>query len=418
VRTVEDHLAEVLAAVRPLPSETVPIAGALGRTLAAPVRATVPIPVFDNSAMDGFAIRRADAIGAAADAPIALRVVGEVAAGSGEDPSIGPGEAVRIMTGAPMPADADAVVPVEDTLEGFAGAGTVRIVREPRPGAHVRRAGEDAVTGAELVAAGREVAPLQASALAAASVATVAVARRPRVAILSTGSELRPPGSPLSRGQIPESNSLVLLGLVAGAGAETVLRDSVADDPAELVVMLRRAYELGVDAVIMTGGVSEGAYEPVKQALAGAGGRAQGVLGGPMTFAKVAMQPGKPQGFGVAASGALLFGFPGNPVSVAVSFECFARPALLAMQGRATLDRPRIVLPAAVDWRTPAGRRQYLPVAIDRDDPARWTVRPATAGGSGSHLAGGLALAEAYAVVPAEVEAVRAGEPVDVMLAS
>ena len=409
MRTVEEQLADVMASVRHLPSEDVPIERALGRTTATSVRATVPIPVFDNSAMDGYAVRIADLADASDANPIALRIVADVPAGAASDPAIGPGETARIMTGAPMPSDADGVVPVEDTVEGFTAAigASVRILEAARLGAHIRRAGADALVGDEVVAAGMLVTPLQTSALAAASVPTVAVARRPRVAIISTGSELRPPGSLLERGQIPESNSLVLLGLVADTGAEVVLRESVSDDPADLVAALARAFDADADAVIMSGGVSEGAYEPVKNSLAGV-----------MEFTKVAMQPGKPQGFGVSDAGALLFGFPGNPVSVAVSFECFARPALLAMQGRAEIERPRITLRAATDWRTPPGRRQYLPAAIDRSDPAAWTVRPATAGGSGSHLAGGLARAEAFAVVPAGVEAVRAGDPIDVMLLS
>jgi molybdopterin molybdotransferase len=415
VRTVEEQLADVLTAVRHLPSERIPIDEALGRTVTEPVLATVPIPVFDNSAMDGYAVRITDIASASDAGPVALRIVGDVPAGSAADPAIGPGETVRIMTGAPMPTDADGVVPVEDTVEGFSAAigATVRILEAPRAGAHIRRAAADAAIGDEVVAAGTLVTPLQASALAAASVASVVVARRPRVAIISTGSELRRPGTPLLRGQIPESNSLVLLGLVADTGAEIVLRESVSDDPADLVAAIARAFDRAADVVIMSGGVSEGAYEPVKQALSG-----RGAHGAAMTFDKVAMQPGKPQGFGVSDAGALLFGFPGNPVSVAVSFECFARPALLAMQGRADLARPRITLTAATAWRTPPGRRQYLPAAIDRSDPAAWTVRPATAGGSGSHLAGGLARAEAFAIVPAGVEAVLAGDPIDVMLLS
>ena len=407
MRTVEAQREQVLAAVRRLPIERVPIAAALGRTLAEPVVSTLDIPVFDNSAMDGFAVRGADVAGAAADVPVVLRVVGEVPAGSGEDPALGPGEAVRIMTGAPTPSSADAVVPVEDTSEGFGAevGGTVAVLRAPRPGAHIRRAGEDAVRGTELLPAGMRIGSLQRSAIAAAGVAEVTVARIPRVAVISTGSELMPPGEPLSRGQIPESNSFVLAGLVAEADGEVVLRESVTDDPAALAAALERAFELEADLVLMSGGVSEGAYEPVKQAL-----------GGTMAFEKVAMQPGKPQGFGVAASGALLLGFPGNPVSVAVSWEVFGRPAILAMQGRTDTERPRLRLPASADWSSSKPRRQYLPAVIDRSDPAHWTAGPATRRGSQSHLAGGLGRAEALIVVPAEVDAVVAGDPVEVWL--
>ncbi|HWL02905.1 MAG TPA: gephyrin-like molybdotransferase Glp [Microbacteriaceae bacterium] len=409
MRSVEEQQAIVLAAVRALPSERVALADALGRTLAAPMLAAVPIPVFTNSAMDGFAVRAQDVLSATAASPIVLAVVGEVPAGSPEDPPLAAGQAVRIMTGAPLPSDADTVVPVEDTVEGFAAevGGTVTVVVAPRPGGDVRLAGADAGIGDMVLPGGVAVGALQLSAIAAAGAGTLPVAVRPRVAVISTGSELVPPGAALERGQIPESNSFVLAARIAEAGGSVVLRTSVGDDPAELAAELRRAFDLGVHAVIMSGGVSAGAYEPVKQALGPSGA---------MAFEKVAMQPGKPQGFGVTSEGVLLFGLPGNPVSVAVSFEVFVRPALLAMQGRGTLERDRILLPAGVPWTPPRGRRQYLPARIDRSDPARWVVAPAHPGGSISNRAGGLALAEAFAIVPAEIEQVDAGDRVEVML--
>lgn len=417
LRTVEEHLDGILAAVLPLEVERAPVLGALpdllGRTLREPLRARVDIPVFDNSAMDGFAVRYADVAGAAADAPVELDVVADLPAGSPRDPSFGPGQAVRIMTGSAVPTDADAIVPFEDTAGGLADSlGRIRVLRAPsRPRAHIRPRGEDAVVGDELLPAGAELGPFQIAAAAAAGIPEVVVSRRPRVVVVSTGSELVRPGEPLERGQIPESNSTLLAGLVLRAGGHVARIASVADDGEDLRALLalvagRDAAE-PADVVIFSGGVSAGAYEVVKNELAGA-----------MTFSKVAMQPGKPQGFGAVDGGALLFGLPGNPVSAAVSFEVFVRPALLAMQGRADIRRPVLRLPAATAWRTPPGRRQYLPAAIDRRDPHAWTVRPATAGGSGSHLAGGLALAEAYAVVPAEVETVSEGDPVDVMLIS
>lgn len=415
MRTVEEQLEIVLATTRRLGTERIPAADALGRLLAAPVLAAVDIPLFDNSAMDGFAVRAEDLESAGEESPVALEVVGEVPAGSPLDPGLAPGQAVRIMTGSAVPSSADAIVPVEDTREGFAAeaGGRVTVVRAPRRAAHIRRAAEDLRAGDVVVPAGVRFGPFQAGAVSAAGVAEVVVARRPRVAVVSTGSELVPPAEvalgPLGRGRIPESNSLLLADLVAEAGGAVVLRETVPDDPAALTAVLRAAFLLDVDAVIMSGGVSEGAYEPVKQALGPSGA---------MDFGKVSMQPGKPQGFGATAEGVLLFGFPGNPVSVAVSFECFARPALLAMQGATELHRPRIVLAAGTGWRTPRGRRQYLPSAIDRSDPARWTIGPATRGGSGSHLAGGLARAEAYAIVDAEADEVREGDPVTVMLVS
>ncbi len=409
LRTVEEQLAIVLGHVRPLDGTRVPVAAALGRTLLEPLRAAVDIPVFDNSAMDGFAVRFEDVKDATDAAPARLTVVADLPAGSPLDPPIGPGEAVRIMTGSAVPTAADAIVPFESTAGGLADSlGEITVLAAPREvGAHIRRRGEDVTVGGELLPAGVELGALQLAAAAAAGVDDVVVARRPRVAVVSTGSELVPPGGPLERGQSPESNSQLLAGLAEGAGAEVVLRltvDDEGDGPARAVA---EASALGADAVVFSGGVSAGAYEVVKNTLAGA-----------MEFAKVAMQPGKPQGFGATEDGVLLFGLPGNPVSAAVSFEVFVRPALLAMQRRTVLDRPTLRLPAATGWRTPPERRQYIPVAIDRSDPARWTVRPATAGGSGSHLAGGLARAEAYAIVAAEVDAVEAGDTVDVMLVS
>jgi len=409
MRTVEEQRAIVLAAVRALPSERVTLVDAHGRTTAEPVTAQVPIPAFTNSAMDGFAVRREDVQGASTEAPVVLRVVADVPAGASSDPAIGPGDTARIMTGAPLPTDADAIVPVEDTLEGFAAqvGGTVSMTAPPRPGGDVRLVGADAPVGALVLPAGVEIGALQISAIAAAGTGTVAVAARPRVAVISTGSELMPPGTALERGQIAESNSFVLAAQITEASGEVVLRTSAGDDPGELAEVLRHAFELGIDAVIMSGGVSAGAYEPVKQTLGPSGA---------MDFVKVAMQPGKPQGFGVTPEGVLLFGLPGNPVSVAVSFEVFVRPALLAMQGRAQLLRDRIRLPAGAAWRPSDGRRQYLPARIDRTDPARWTVAPAHPGGSISNRAGGLALAEAFAIVPAEVDRVEVGDLVDVML--
>ena len=310
-----------------------------------------------------------------------------------------------------MPSAADAIVPFEETVGGLEDSlETVSVTRAPRAvGIHVRRRAEDARAGDELLPAGTLIGPLQAAAAAAAGVSHVVVAQTPRVVIVSTGSELAAAGTPLQRGQIPESNSELLMGLALEAGAGVVLRRSVPDDPRALREVIAHADDVGADVVVFSGGVSAGAYEVVKGTLG---------PGREMEFFKVAMQPGKPQGFGHMPGGALMFGLPGNPVSAAVSFEVFVRPALLALQGRIDIHRPVLRIPAAVAWRTPPGRRQYLPAALDRTDPARWTVRPATAGGSGSHLAGGLGRAEAYAIVPAEVDAVAAGDLVDVMLVS
>ncbi|MDR2998280.1 MAG: molybdopterin molybdotransferase MoeA [Microbacterium sp.] len=407
LRPIEEQLARVLAAVRPPALERVPLAEASGRVLAEPALARNAVPPFDNSAMDGFAVRFADVADAGPEHPVTLRVVADVPAGSALDPAIGQGETARIMTGAPVPTDADAIVPFEDTAGGLADslASAVVLAAPRRRGVHVRAAGEDVAAGSEVLPAGIRLGARQLSALASAGIAQVAVARWPRVAVVATGSELVPPGQPLTRGTIPESNSLLIAGLVAETGAEVVLRrtvDDSGDGPAEAVAL---AAELEADAVVFSGGVSAGAYEVVRQCL-----------GDAMEFTKVAMQPGKPQGFGTTAAGMLLFGLPGNPVSAAVSFEVFVRPALLRMQGVIESARPAWRLPAGESWRSAPGRRQYLPAVIDRSDPARPVVRSASGGCSGSHLVVGLGGAEAYVIVPEAVTAVEAGDLVDVVL--
>lgn len=409
LRTVEEHRDAALALAGPPRTEELASAAAAGRTLAEPACARVDIPVFDNSAMDGFAVRFADVRTATESAPVTLRIVADLPAGSALDPALAIGEAARIMTGSAVPSDADAIVPFEDTVHGLdASLESTIVVRAPRAvGAHVRRRGEDAHVGDEVLPAGTRLGAFQLGALAAAGIDRVRVSTPPRVAVISTGSELATPGTPLTRGMIPESNSLLLQELAIAAGAEVVLRTSVADDESALRDAVAAAGAVGAQVVVFSGGVSAGAYEVVKNTLG---------PGGEMDFVKVAMQPGKPQGIGRLADGTVLFGLPGNPVSAAVSFEMFVRPVLLRLQGRTEWARPVLRLSAAEAWRTPPGRRQYLPAVIDRTDPAAWRVRPATAGGSGSHLAGGLGRAEAYAVVPAEVEHVNAGDLVEVLL--
>ena len=405
---VAEHLARVLAATPRLSAERLPLAQAAGRRIAEDVHALVPVPPWDASAMDGYALRYADVAG---PGPVTLHVVADVPAGSVDDPRLSAGQAVRIMTGATVPTDADAVVQLEhtdrtDTLAALPP--TVTVLRPPTPAMHVRRAGEDRQVGDLVVPAGTLARATVLSALASTGHATVPVSRPPRVAVIATGSELLAPGEPLRRGHIPDSNSLLVAGLVAETGGEVVLADRVPDDPAALAAALQRAAALGPDAVILTGGVSAGAFDPVKQLFTGSSD---------VTFTKVAMQPGKPQAFGRLPGGALLLGLPGNPVSVWVSFQVFVRPALLTMQGA----EPSAVQPqpvrarAGVDWRTPTGRTQYLPARLEPGVEG-WTVTPAAAGGSGSHLVGSLAAADGYAIVPAGTDGVRAGDLVDVVL--
>jgi molybdopterin molybdotransferase len=297
-------------------------------------------------------------------------------------------------------------VPFEDTVDGLRDSlRSTAVLRAPRAlGAHVRRAGEDAHRGEVLVDAGERMGAVHVSGAYSAGATHALVARQPRVAVISTGDELVEPGLPQRRGQIPESNSRLLSALVGGAGGRVVLRTSATDDPEHLRRLVAEATgPLGADAIVLSGGVSAGAYEVVKRALADR-----------MTFRSVAMQPGRPQGVGSDATGALLLGLPGTPASVAVSFEAFVRPALLRMQGRSALVRPTLALPTTQGWRKRADRQQYMPVVVDRGDPRAWTVSPV--GVPGPHRARRMAATEAYAVVPVGVEAVSPGDHVEVMM--
>ena len=408
--TVDEQRAKVLATARPLDAESIPLAQAAGRTLAEAAHARVDVPLFDNSAMDGYAVVAADVEGATAEHPVELRVIADLPAGTADEPELSAGSAARIMTGAPVPRTASAVVPFEHTIGGLqAWDAPVLVTRAPNnEHVNIRRRGEELRAGAVVAPVGVVLGPLQLTAIAATGIDTVRVHRRPRVAVISTGSELAPPGADLLRGQIPESNSVLLAAMCTEAGADVISVDSVTDEDAAFTALLDRALRADrADVVVTSGGVSAGAHEVVKN-----------VLHDRIEFVAVAMQPGRPQAFG-RIDDALIFGLPGNPASVAASFEAFVRPALLALQGRVPLQRPMLRLATVAGWRSPAGRQQYVPVTLDRSDPAAWSVRPAAAdGSSGAHLAAGLAGADAYAVVPAGVPAVAAGDLVDVMLLS
>ena len=389
---VADHLAAVLGAVRPLEPEQRDVAKARGRVLRHPVLARVDVPGFDSSAMDGFAVREVDG-------PATLRVIADLPAGTAEDPRMDAGDAARIMTGAPVPTDATAVVPFEDTARGLAGGlADVTVVTAPRgPGAHIRRRGSDVREGELVVAEGVRLTAARLGAIAAAGVGTVSVSRAPRVAVVSTGSELRPAGEPLRRGQIPESNSVLLAGLAEESGAEIVLRTSVGDEGDGPRAAIVAAEAAGADVVVFSGGVSAGAYEVVKN-----------TLGDLMRFDRVRMQPGKPQGFGCTPSGTLLFGLPGNPVSAAVSFELFVRPALRALEGDAELGRETVRVALAAGRRARPERVQYVPVRLDRSDPARWTASPT------AHGTRGLGDADGLAVIPPSERDLEIGDLVTV----
>ena len=401
MRTVDEHRAEALALVAPTPVIRVPIAGADGLVLADDVAAPEALPRWDNSAMDGYAVLADDVAAAGPDSPVELTVLADLAAGSPEEPTVRAGTAARIMTGAPLPPGADAVVPVEDT-DG--GTTTVRITAPRARGAHIRRAGEDVAAGDLVLAAGTLLGPAQVAAAASVGCGDLGVHRRPRVAVLSTGSELVAPGEPLRRGQIPDSNSFLLAAAVRAAGGDPIRLGAVPDEPDALRTALAALAD--VDLVVTSGGVSMGAYDVVKETLAGSAG---------MAFVAVAMQPGKPQGIGRLPAGPPVLALPGNPVSVFVSFQVFVAPVLRRLRGLADVVPPTEVATVADGWRTPPGREQYMPVVLERDGDGAPVARRAVAGGSGSHLVAGLARAQALAVVPADVAEVRAGDRVRVM---
>ena len=400
--SVEEHLARILSQVSAMPPTRVRLQDAAGLVLAEDVTASVDVPSFDNSSMDGYAVRRDDLLSATAETPVALPVTADLAAGTALDPHVGSGNAARIMTGAPMPDGADAVVPIEATDQGIV---TVSIRETPEPGAFVRRIGSDVHIGDLVLRAGQRLTARHIAAGIAVGSDEVLVHRPPRIGIIATGSELVGAGEPLQRGQIHDSNSYLLAAAVAEAGGIAVPIDSVPDDDDILRATLN-VHAGEVDAFVLSGGASVGAHDVSKSVL------------GPldeMTFSAVRMQPGKPQGFGRWTDGTVIFVLPGNPVSSFVSFEVFVRPAIQKMLGRVLLQRSTTEAIVATGWRTPAGRRQYMPVAVDTTD-AGLRVRPATTGGSGSHLVASLAVADALAIIDETIDKVNQGDSVTVML--
>ncbi|MEV4078074.1 molybdotransferase-like divisome protein Glp [Nonomuraea fuscirosea] len=393
MKSVDAHLAEILATVRPLAPLELELEQTLGTTLAEDVTSPVPLPPFDNSAMDGYAVRAEDL----AELPVTLPVIDDVAAGSVELRAVGPGHTVRIMTGAPMPAGADAVVPVEWTDGGTV---SVRIDRRAEVGNAVRRAGEDVQAGEIVLKAGTVIGPAQLGIIAGVGRRRVLARPRPRVVVVSTGAELVEPGGTLAPGQIWESNSYTLAAAVREAGAEGFRAGSVGDDPAVLLDRLD-THLVRADAIITTGGVSMGAYEPVKEALSPLG---------TVRFEKVAMQPGMPQGFGVLGEDEVpIFALPGNPVSSFVSFMLFVRPALDRMRGLPGGLPETVTATVTGPLRSPSGRRSYLRGVLAPDG----TVTPVH--GQGSHQLAALALANALIVVPEDVTEVESGSAMEVV---
>ncbi|WP_256793551.1 gephyrin-like molybdotransferase Glp [Terrabacter sp. Ter38] len=404
VRTVDEHLKAILSTLEPSPTEWTPLTEALGLVVARDVRAKVNLPHFDNSSMDGYAVR-SESLASAGGSPVRLRIVGEVAAGANPTFSVGVGEAARIMTGAPMPEGADAVIAVEDT--DAAATGDVECRVAVTPGRFIRRQGEDVSSGEIIVSAGEVVGARTIALLAACGHAQVEVHRRPHVVVLSTGAELVEPGKPLQPGQIHDSNSSMLWAAAVGAGASAEIRAAVGDSDEELLAVLDEVVA-EADVVITSGGVSMGAYDVVKSALRGEG----------IDFVKVAMQPGKPQGYGLLTGPGgrqvPLFALPGNPVSSFVSFEVFVRPALRRLM-RLTPEKRRLrpaTLISGVE--SFGGRRQFGRAVVSRS--AEGTLVAVPVAGQGSHFVADLSRANALFVVPEDVTELVAGEVVDVLV--
>lgn len=392
MRTIEEVRSSILATVRSTGSESAALDEAVGRVLFEPVVAPHDVPSFANSAMDGFAVRAEDVASPGA----VLEVVEDVAAGQTASMSVGQGQAIKIMTGAPMPDGADTVVRVEDTSEE---GGKVTIATATEHGKSVRPPGGDVAAGTTVFESGVRLTPAHIGTLATIGVISPSVGRRPRVAVMSTGDELVPPETEvLDPGMIRDSNRPMLLALVEESGAEAMDMGRIPDDADSLRSALGRA-AAEADLIVTSGGVSMGEYDVTKMVL-----REEADV----DFYPVAMKPGKPQGFGMVA-GTPFFGLPGNPVSVLVSFEQFVRPALLSMQGARALLRTRVMGVAGEDLHSDPAKEEFIRVRFVGGEVPPRVVQT---GGQGSHVLSGAANADAFAVLPREVARVGADEPV------
>jgi molybdopterin molybdotransferase len=399
--SVDEHIERILESITPLPPYDQPLLEALGLPVSEQIASTLDLPGFDNSAMDGYAVLFEDVASAGEESPVHLPVVGEAAAGQTKLFALSPGTAVRIMTGAPVPQGADTVIPVEATDGGVA---TVRIHGAPTLGQHIRRRGEDVLAGDVLLAEGTVLGPRQLGLLASIGVAQVRTRPRPRVVIMSTGSELREPGTPLGHDSIYDANSYMLAAAARQAGAIAYRVGIVSDDPQEFSDALSDQL-VRADIVVTSGGVSKGQYDVVKEVLSELG---------TVQFGEVAMQPGKPQGFGVVGEDATpIFTLPGNPVSSYVSFEVFVVPAIRKMMGRTPHRRPVVRALCQKGFSSAPNKRQYVRAQFEIDGQGAH-VTPV--GGHGSHLIGDLSEANALIVVPDYVDRVDPGTMVQTMV--
>jgi molybdopterin molybdotransferase len=393
----------VLERTRRLEAEPVPLADALDRVLAEDAWAIKPVPAFESSAMDGFAVRAADTRGAAPQSPAVLRIVGESRAGLPFASRMNAGEAVRISTGAMLPEGADAVVRVEDARAGDGrGESRVEVLGAVQPGRDVRRAGEDVEPGARVICAGAVLGAAELGVLASLGHAEAGCARRARVAVLTTGDELLEPAEPYRVGGVRNSNAYTIPALVERSGGEVVVRRTVGDDRTSTREAIAAA--LSHDVLVVCGGVSVGEHDHVRPVLAG--------LGVEQVFWRIALRPGGPTWFGVAPGDRLVFGLPGNPVSAMVTFLLLVRPALAALLG-APPDRHRGKAVLDEDYAKQPGRAHAVRCRLGlREDG--WHARPT--GAQGSHILTSMLGADALAMIPTQSGGVRAGEVVEIEL--
>ena len=413
---VEDALARILDLCEPLATETLPIDAAVGQVLAESIVAPFDIPPLDNTAMDGYAVQSASTEGASESAPLRLRVVGELAAGYVYAGAVGAGEAVRIMTGAPMPDGADTIVPFEETDEfGLRAPGQehttiedVGILKAAAAGANIRRRGEDVRRGDRVLEAGTVLRGPEVAVLASLGVGEAQVVRRPRVAILSTGDELLSPGQPPAPGKIYDSNSYGLSALVQQYGGVPI-RSGIASDTIEALTAKIQEALVDADLLITSAGVSRGDFDVVKEVL---------VREGAIDFWTVRMKPGKPLAFGqfAAAGGRRVphIGLPGNPVSSLLAFELFGRLAIQKLMGRSPQARPVLRAIAEEDIVNTDARRVYARATMELDSEGQWHAR--LTGPQGSGVLTSMALANGYAICPEDAERIHAGEECDVIM--
>ena len=399
--TVDEHVERIVESLEPLHPYDQPLLEALGLPVCENITAPMDLPAFDNSAMDGYAVSFDDVVTASEDHPVHLPVVGEMAAGQTKLFALSPGTAVRIMTGAPVPQGADAIVPVEWTDGGVA---SVRITKAPQLDQHVRHKGEDVQVGDVLLEDGSILGPRQLGLLASVGRSQVRSRPRPRIVIMSTGAELREPGTALGHDSVYDANSYMLAAAARSAGAIAYRVGIVSDDPNDFSDALSDQL-VRADLVVTSGGVSKGAYDVVKEVLSELG---------TVSFGEVGMQPGKPQGFGfVGEDSTPIITLPGNPVSSYVSFEVFVVPAIRRMMGRLPYRRPMVRALCSQGFASIPGRQQYVRAQFEIDGKG---AHVAPIGGHGSHLVGDLSEANALIVVPPEVTSVQGGSQVQVLV--